>query len=296
VTTDAIAGTSVGALELVRAYGTDQERRGLLPTTLQTSRTQLRAFADWLSPRGLTEATRQDVESFLDKRRTRDGHKIDARTRYHWITNLHAFYVWALSEGHAPADPTAKIIRPKIRRTVPRPIDRGDLDFAIRAARPQMRAMLTLAAFAGLRVQEISGLRREDVIEPNGLIYVSDGKGAQCRILPLHSETLAALHRMPMPERGPVFRRPDGGRFMPQAVGRAINEHLHGLGVDATAHQLRHWFATEVYSITRDLRMAQELLGHAHPSTTAGYVAYSHVDAAAAVSALKVGMNVLPAT
>jgi len=72
-------------------------------------------------------------------------------------------------------------------------------------------------------------------------------------------------------------------------VGIAISRYLRDLGIDATAHRARHWFATEVYAQGHDIRVTQELLGHSDPSTTAGYVAYSHVDAAAAVGALALG-------
>ena len=58
-----------------------------------------------------------------------------------------------------------------------------------------------------------------------------------------------------------------------------ISAYLHEHGIDATARQLRHWFGTEVYAAGHDIRVTQELLGHSDPSTTAGYIAYSHVDA-----------------
>jgi integrase/recombinase XerC len=61
------------------------------------------------------------------------------------------------------------------------------------------------------------------------------------------------------------------------------------MGINATAHQLRHWIGTEIYSATHDIRVTQELLGHSDPSTTAGYIAYSHVAAAAAVGSLRIG-------
>lgn len=54
-------------------------------------------------------------------------------------------------------------------------------------------------------------------------------------------------------------------------------------------HWLRHWFATEIYVQGHDIRVTQELLGHSDPSTTAEYIAYSHVDAAAAVRSLSFG-------
>jgi site-specific recombinase XerC len=52
---------------------------------------------------------------------------------------------------------------------------------------------------------------------------------------------------------------------------------------------LCYWFATEIYSATHDIRITQELMGHSDPSTTAGYIAYSHVAAAAAVGSLRIG-------
>jgi integrase len=61
------------------------------------------------------------------------------------------------------------------------------------------------------------------------------------------------------------------------------------MGINATAHQLRHWFGSEVYANTHDIRVTQELLGHSSPAVTAGHVAYSSVDGAAAVASLKLG-------
>ena len=85
-----------------------------------------------------------------------------------------------------------------------------------------------------------------------------------------------------------MFRRHDGqsGPNTPHTVSRLSNEHLHACGLPATLHQLRHRFGTETYRYKRDLRMVQDLLGHADPATTAGYAAYLNVDAAAAVEHL----------
>jgi integrase/recombinase XerC len=285
------------ATKLMRLHRLAQERRGNMPASLERRDISLRAFARWLAtspngevePKGLFDATRQDIELFLDKRRTRDGHKIGARTRRHWLADLHGFYKWALNEELTDIDPTTKIIAPRARRTLPRPIDSDDLVMAVRAAQPQVRAMLSLAAFAGLRISEIAGLDRDDVIEAKGLIRVRHGKGDKERIVPLHPDVLAALHCLPMPRTGALFIRPWGGRHLPYTVGNVINRYLADLGINATAHQLRHWFATEIYSATHDIRITQELLGHSDPATTAGYIAYSHVDAAAAVASLKIG-------
>ncbi len=207
------------AVELMRRHRLHQDRCGHLPASMQRRDIYLKAFARWLDPRGLLEATRDDIETFLDQRKTREGRKLNSRTRYYWLANLSAFYGWALVEGLTDTDPTVAIVRPKQRRTLPRPIGRDDLEDAIRAARPQMRAMLYLAAFAGLRVQEIAGLDRDDIIEAKGLIRVRYGKGAKERIVPLHPDVLEALRCLPMPKNGALFVRPRGGRHLPYTGG-----------------------------------------------------------------------------
>ena len=278
--------------ELVSRYVTAMERRGLLPSSIEHIRLKLRALARSLEPGStLLGAGREDIERFLDGRKTRDGRKLNSRTRYYWVAILHTFYEWAITEELADADPTRAIVRPKQRRVLPRPIGDEDLELAIRTAPPQMRAMLTLAAFGGLRVGEIAGLDRDDVIDAKGLIRVRHGKGDKERIVPLHPDVLAALRCVPMPKTGAIFVRPRGGRFTGNRLSVVVASYLREHGIDATAHQLRHWFATEVYSQSHDIRVTQELLGHSDPSTTAGYIAYSHVDAAAAVGALRLGAS-----
>lgn len=277
------------AAELLRLHRLAQERRGLLPNSVDHREIKLRCFARWLEPRGLFDATRQDVELFLDGRRTRDGHKITSRTRRSWLAQLRGFYRWAVDEDLTATDPTARIIPPKTRRVLPRPIDSDDLLLAVRAAQPELKAMLSLAAFAGLRCAEIAGLERDDVIEAKGLLRIRHGKGDKERTIPIHADVMEALRCLSMPKTGAIFRRVRGGPYTANWMSVCINRYLKEMGINATAHMCRHWFATEVYGACHDIRVTQELLGHSDPSTTAGYIAYSHVDAAAAVGSLKIG-------
>ena len=125
--------------------------------------------------------------------------------------------------------------------------------------------MLSLAAFGGLRVAEIAGLDRDDIIEAKGLVRVRHGKGDKERIVPLHPDVLTALRVLPMPRCGPIFVRPHGGKFPPNRLGVVVARYLRDLSIDATAHQLRHWFATSVYAATHDIRVTQEFLGRSRP-------------------------------
>jgi len=100
------------------------------------------------------------------------------------------------------------------------------------------------------------------------------GKGGNERMLPLHPDVFAALVALPMPRVGWVFLRPRGGPYGPVRVSQDFNLFLRSAGVNATAHQCRHWFASTLYSRTRDLWIVQEMLGHANITTTAIYTAF----------------------
>ena len=69
-------------------------------------------------------------------------------------------------------------------------------------------------------------------------------------------------------------------------MSRRMAGFFHSIGIDATAHQLRHWFATSTYATSGDLLVVQNLLGHSSPTTTAVYTAWSRPAAEAAVGAL----------
>jgi site-specific recombinase XerD len=101
------------ATKLIRLYRVSQDRSGYLPNSIDKREQCVKAFARWLDPRGLLDATRQDIELFLDKRRNRDGRKIGSATRYLWVAHFHSFYKWCQLEELLRVDPTAAIVRPE---------------------------------------------------------------------------------------------------------------------------------------------------------------------------------------
>jgi hypothetical protein len=92
---------------------------------------------------------------------------------------------------------------------------------------------------------------------------------------------LAELRRTRLPKRGYLFLRRDGerGPNTPSMLSELANDHLHACGIPATLHQLRHRFGSRAYQGSHDLRLVQELLGHASPEMTAGYAAYDNAAA-----------------
>jgi site-specific recombinase XerD len=261
------------------AWVEELHRRDLSAGTVAKYRMSVTAWETWLAPRQVFEATSDDVARFVD------GRKVGARTRYQWLSVLGGFYSWAIRHGLTDTDPTAAVRRPRLHGALPRPIGDSDLAYALAVAGPEMRAWLLCGALAGMRCAEIAGLKRPDVIEGQARIRIL-GKGRKERIVPLHPELLSALRCAGLPRTGPVFTRPLGGPWSPPSVSRTISAFFTDIGVDATAHQLRHWFATQTYSRSGDLLVVQNLLGHSSPTTTSVYTAWSRPAAEAAVEAL----------
>jgi integrase/recombinase XerC len=207
-----------------------------------------------------------------------------------YVTHAREFYAWAQASGCRADNPAAGIPVPKLGRRIPRPISEDDLMSALDTAPRRIRLWLVLAAWCGLRAKEIAYLRVgciQITADPPVLLVAADAtKGLTERTIPLCSFAVTEIRAAGLPGSGYAFRREDGrpGPNSPNQVSHVANRHLHRMGVAATLHQLRHRFGTQVYRARRDLRMTQELMGHARPDTTAGYAAY---DKPAALAALE---------
>lgn len=256
-----------------------QRRRNLAAGTIYRRTRTLKQFGRWLAPTSLACATPGDIEAWLA------GLDLSPRSAYVYLSTLSNFYRW-LGESN----PAAKIERPRLPRLLPRPLRSDDIAVALDAAAPRMKVWLCLATFQGLRCQEMAYLRHDDILEGHDpmLIVVSKGKGDHQRILPAHLSTAGALDEYGWRTRpGWLFRTNDGRRFQPGTVSKYIARHLHLCGVDGSAHMGRHWFGSRFYAESRDLRLTQEMMGHADPKTTSIYTAWSPSDAVDVMSRLQ---------
>lgn len=255
-------------------------RRDLSGNTVDKYRFQLAAFEAWLE-QDLVVATAADIEAFIATRKVAD------RAKYEWISRLSCFYTWCRRAHGVPMlDPTEAITRPKLRKNLPRPISEEDLELAMTLAPDRrMYAWVVLGAYAGFRCCEIAWLDVDSVMWHEGLVNVF-GKGRKERIVEMHPLVVDALKACGLPSHGRVFRKADGGPVSPRIVSNTGNAYLRSIGINATFHQLRHRFGTKTYEACRNIRVVQELLGHAHSSTTDVYTAFAREAARAAVLAL----------
>ena len=250
----------------IRAFVEYQQLRNLRPGTIARRTQLLIRLAERLDPIPITDATAGDLDGWLE------ACSLSPASRNTYIAHLRAFYQWAIESGLVSSDPTKKLVKARLPRRLPRPAATSDFERAVESADPMVRAWLLLAGLAGLRCHEIARLRRQDVNDRDNppVLFVADGKGGHQREVPIHPDLLAALR--PFFRKGWLFTNRDGNRYHSGTVSAYIARHFRRCGMDASAHQLRHWFGTNVYrSSGKDLRATQELLGHSDPKTTTIY-------------------------
>lgn len=236
----------------------------------------------------LLDATAQDLAAW------RRGLSVGPDTVVHYVSHCREFYRWAIRVGLLEQSPAENLPVPRLGRRLPRPIGEDELLAAVVTAPERIRPWLVLAGWAGLRAKEIAYLRRENVQETGMrplLVIVHDAtKGHRERAVPMSAFVVSELRTAGLPRAGWVFRRHDGrpGPNRPWTVSHLASAWLHECGSAATLHMLRHRFLTLVQQERHDLRLTQELAGHASPATTAIYTAVDQADAAAVVEILPV--------
>lgn len=253
---------------LIDAYARYQRSRGFSERTITRRTNTLKQFARLIAPAGPSKATREDVEHFL-------ASKAAARTRHAYRSDLRTFYNWALRRELVDHDPTALIDPIKVPKSLPRPLH-GDLDGLMLVGRIEMRRMVGLGLYAGLRCAEIAALDGADIIRHSSppIIVVRNGKGGKDRVVPIRPQLLGLL--ADAPSSGPVFPNPATGRpVKPKSVSAAMKRHLEACGVDGVPHQLRHTFGTVAARAAQgDLQAVAAAMGHESLQTTKGYAAF----------------------
>jgi len=207
-------------------------------------------------------------------------------TKSTYYRSARAFYGWLVATGQRPDDPTAALPRLRVPRRAPRPVKTDDLRRALEnIASGRAYAYIVLGAYAGLRVHEIAKVHARDVDIVERTIRVF-GKGSVEAVLPMHPRIARLFNGMP--DAGYWFAsRAKSGHVEAGAVSKTIKATFARTGVEMTAHQLRHWYGTQILRAAGgNLRVAQECLRHASPATTAQYTLVEDVERRRAVDKL----------
>jgi integrase len=216
-------------------------------------------YLDRRLPEGVDRALPEELELILGTA----GWRPKTRATY-WAHTV-GFYRWAVSNFRLDWDPSARLIRPRVPKGMPRPVTDDQVRRALRELQQPWRLAVLLATAVGMRRAEICNARREDFI--NGVVII-EGKGGKTRSVPVPAEVWAMIE--PMPAGLLVTDR--GQPWNLKYFSIAIRQQLDAIGLNGvTPHRFRHWFGTTAQRRYKDLQVTQQLMGHATPATTVGY-------------------------
>ncbi len=273
-----------------------------------TVRNYRQAFADfylWLKARGLwddglAELTPRDLRDWvIERQRPLDGlPALDRRTLHNHASGVRALFRYWRREGRLTLNPLAGVPMPKLEKRLPQFLTEEQMRLLLTGPQRLLqnesldpftawrdRLVMELLYGAGLRVSELVALNFGDFEPGRGVARVL-GKGRKERLCPIGRVALAVLQkfraefRPDATERSAVLpAKEKGGRMTVRAVQLMLKRYLAlaELPLDLTPHKLRHSYATHLLNGGADLRLVQELLGHASLATTQ---VYTHVSIA----------------
>ncbi|MDQ6631739.1 MAG: tyrosine recombinase [Verrucomicrobiota bacterium] len=278
-----------------------RHERGQAQHTQKTYAGLLKKFVDWAEKQNLTSWNAVELShlmSFLEHERERgllnlpkdSPRKLSSESLYLEIAALRAFYRFAENEKFLPANIAENLSLPRRWKRLPKSLTDAEIEQLLRAENPAMpqtlcdQAVLELAYASGLRLAELRNLRLEQLNLEAGFINVI-GKGNKERVVPVGKKAVEAIERYLKSGRpnlvkkispANLFLTKRGTPFAPVTLWLRIKNRVRRSGIsrNITPHMLRHSFATHLLEHGADLRVIQELLGHATINTTE---VYTHV-------------------
>jgi len=270
--------------------------RGRSRNTLQAYRRDLRQYQGWLVERGLTPLTvgYDDLIQLIAEHKASDRATSSVARQTAAVRMLHRYLA---TEQYRPDDPTTRLDGVRVPSGIPKPLSEQQITSLLDAVigdeplHRRDRALLELLYATGARISEVVGLSIGDINFDDSLVRLL-GKGGKERIVPFGSAATVALDgwfsrsgRAGLaPERWKrrgdaeaVFLNQRGGRLSRQGAWLVIKKYGDRAGITdhLSPHVLRHSCATHLLDHGADLRIVQEMLGHASISTTQVYTKVS---------------------
>ena len=280
-----------------------RHERGEAQNTEKTYAALLNNFLTWAEEHSLNDwksVTLRDLMDFLEYERSRklkdepdeNTRRLSSESLYLQIAALLAFYNFAETEKHLPQNIAENLSLPRRWQRLPKALSNSEIEQLLEPENPATpaslcdQAVLELAYASGLRLAELRGIRLEQLHLEAGFVTVI-GKGNKERVTPVGRTAIAAIQRYLESGRpklvtpktpAHVFINMRGRAFAAQTLWLRIKRRARraNMGRNITPHMLRHSFATHLLENGADLRVIQELLGHANISTTE---VYTHIGA-----------------
>jgi len=269
--------------------------RGLAANTLLSYRRDLRRYQAYLADQGvseLSEVTEALVAGFLMRLREGDADHppLGATSAARTVVAVRGFHKFAVRDGLAESDPAAAVKPPTPTKRLPKALPLADVEAILEASGAagttlslRDRALLEVLYGTGARISEAVGLDVDDLDLDEGTVLLR-GKGSKERMVPVGSFARSAVGAYLVRGRpelvstrsspgGALFLNARGGRLSRQSAWTVLARAAERAGVtrDVSPHTLRHSFATHLLDGGADVRVVQELLGHASVTTTQVY-------------------------
>jgi integrase/recombinase XerD len=278
-----------------------RHERGQSAHTQKTYAALLGRFVRWAQQQGLPDwpsialshllaFLQAESQRATDPRKRPTSGKLSPESLYLEIAALRAFYRFAENEGLLTHNPAEHLSLPRRWQRIPKSLSNDEITSLLQPIQPPTpstlcdQAILELAYASGLRLAELSHVRLEQLHLDAGFVTVL-GKGNKERAVPVGRKAVAALHQYLQSARpqlvrprspANIFLTQRGTAFAPVTLWLRVKKRarLAGIERNVTPHMLRHSFATHLLDHGADLRVIQELLGHATIATTE---IYTHV-------------------
>ena len=261
--------------------------RGMSPNTVSSYSHDAEELLEFCKGLSVKEISTEKVVDFLGRMTDRG---VSKRSQARILSSLRCFFSWCIEEGEVESDPCSRIDMPKLGKYIPSVLSVEEVTRIIESVTPEGekgkrdRAILEVLYGCGLRVSEAASLRISGIWFKEGFVSIV-GKGDKQRLVPLGetaSDAIKAyLEERPAPAdrsfSDVLFLNYRGRPLSRVSIFKLVKTQAMAAGIDKeiSPHTFRHCFATHLIENGADLRLVQEMLGHASILTTE---IYTHID------------------
>lgn len=264
--------------------------RGYSPNTIEAYKHDLDWLLGYLEQEGVDPLSvkLEDLEHFAAML---SDHGISAKSQARILSGVRSFYRYLVLDGYLDVDPTELLESPHLPQHLPEYLSTEEVDALENSIDltsnegHRNRAIIEVFFSCGLRVSELTNLKLSDLFLPQGFIRVN-GKGGKQRLVPISERAIHELElwfddrrqmKIKPGEEDYVFLNRRGHHLTRTMILIMVKRQAEAAGIKKTIspHTLRHSFATALLKGGADLRIIQELLGHADLGTTE---IYTHMD------------------
>ncbi len=262
--------------------------KGFTPATIQRYKSAIHLFASSEGIKTLGQVSEQQFHRFM----------LAGRTVRHWTANSYVtyhksfavFFRWCVNEGYMETNPADGMEMPKTEKKLPPKLTRqealrimetaANMPYPYKFLKYRNHAIFATFLYAGLRKQELLGVKYSDVDLENRSIFIRQGKGSKDRIIPIGGSLATILDRYLLERRRLNKTCPEFFTSLNRNVGftgtglkRLIEKMNQASGIKFSAHKLRHSFATMMLEGGCDIYSLSRMMGHADIKTTTIYLA-----------------------